>query len=311
MERVPIRRAFPSSGQFQKLHTEVGAADQALQRAARHGGHGKRARNGEARRAKAHDVKRLGHVERTGFPVRPCPAVIEDAVREVGALLRLGDQDSASDGVNRARGDEEAIAPLDLYPAKRFGQGSVPDAALHLLPRDLPVKPHIEERPGLVIQDEPHLRLARTVLDAGGVGVVRVNLDGERKAGVDELHQQGKRRANPVAAGHDLRVRPHDLRERTSRPRAVRDDAVPGGVGGQFPALRDRFEVGSHSPLLLQARAAPEVILQGGNQRKRLHKKRPPHAGNAKASPTILDAHYLSTLTPFSHRKQAGDASGA
>ena len=210
-------------------------------------------------------------MKRAGSPVRPRPTVVEDAVGEVGALLHLGDQDAAPDGVDRARGDEKTVSLSHLHPVKHVGQASVPDAALQLLPCELPLEPHVEESTGLVVQDEPHLRLARAVLDSGGVGVVRVDLDGEGEPGVDELHQQGKGIVRPVAAGDDLRVCPNGLRERAPRPGAVRDDAVPGGVGGQLPALRDRFEVGPHSPIFLQTPPTPEVILAGGGQRKGFH----------------------------------------
>ena len=113
VKRVPVRSTFPASGQVQDLRPKTGAIGQTLQRAARNGTRGGRTRDGEAGRARAHDVERLGHVKRAGSPVRPRPTVVEDAVGEVGALLHLGDQNAAPD-------------------AASFSSGNIPPSPLHM-----------------------------------------------------------------------------------------------------------------------------------------------------------------------------------
>lgn len=136
-------------------------------------------RAGRARgsgRAQGH-VERLVHMQLPRLPVRPDPPEVVDAVGRVGVLLDLREQDARADRVDRARADEEDVPLVHGGPVERLGDRVVRDPPAHLLRRNFPLKPKIEEGIRLAVDDIPHLGLAAPPLDAAGVAVVRVHLD--------------------------------------------------------------------------------------------------------------------------------------
>ncbi len=203
--------------------------------------------------------------------VRSAPRIVVDAVRRIGILLDLREEDAAPDGMERARRNHDGIARLHLDAAHDVQEHVLLDAAAALLSRDLLLETVDDLRPRLSIEDVPHLHLAVLALVLEGVAVVGMHLHREIVVRVDELDQKREIRiARTVRAERSVRPFARDVRfQRQTRIRAVLDDALILLVARKLPALRDLRERRLSAVLRLEARAAPEVVLE---RRSKLHR---------------------------------------
>jgi hypothetical protein len=120
---------------------------------------------------------------------------------------------------------------------KQLAERTVANPLEVFTPRCCAIPAEDDRSTGSRFQDVPALGFTdRLMLDAGGVGVVRMDLHGERVPRIDELRQDGKDAAGISAAGEAPPVRRADVRERHARKRAARD---PIGIPA-FPRFADR-----------------------------------------------------------------------
>ena len=214
-------------------------------------------------RLKVRDVDGLLDVELTRLAVLAEAAVVVDAVRRVGILLNLADDDALADGVQRARGDEKDIPLVNGYLVADLEQRVIGDALLEFLLRDAVLEAIDQRGARLAVDDVPHLRLAVLPLDAHRVIVVRMDLHREVVLRIDELDEQREVRELLRVLAEDSGARLIEIRlERAARLRTILDDAHAILVAGEFPRLRDLLEVRLLAVVRLELRAAPDVILE-------------------------------------------------
>ena len=130
-------------------------------------------------------------VELTGLAIHARAVVVEDAVGDIGGLLDLGEEDTATDGMDTTGREVEDIACLDLMVGKDLGDGTVFYAFLVLIRGYLLVEAGIEVGAWVGLDDVPHLTLAHLAMDTLGHLVVGMHLDAQVAPGIDELDEQG------------------------------------------------------------------------------------------------------------------------
>ena len=150
--------------------------------------------------------------ERRLVLVRDAEAVPLEQDREVGRLLELDDEHAVADRVRRARGHEDRVARLHGQRVERAEHRVVvllADPALERLGRDVLAEAGRDARVGLRRgDDDPRLGLAVPGAQrAAGEGVVRVDVDGQPLAGVEQLDEQ---RRVGAAAGRVVRAEERD-----------------------------------------------------------------------------------------------------
>ena len=207
-----------------------------------------------------------------GLAVGAPPAVVIDPVGAVGVLLDLTDQDARPDGVDGAGLDEEHIPRAHLHLVEHLQHRVVLNALLELLLAHRAVHAKVEKRPGLTVHDDPHLRLAVLPLHPQGVLVAGVHLDGKRVLGVDELDEHREVPEGPGVFPQDFRELLKILAQSQARMVPARQGALPGGVGGELPALRHLVKIAVFAVHIPQLGAAPQVVLERRRKLFQLHR---------------------------------------
>ena len=130
-------------------------------------------------------------MELTGFAIHARAVVVVDAVGDVAGLLDLGEEDTATDGMDTTGREVKHITGLDLMVGQYLGDGTVFYALLVLIGGYGLFEAGIEVGAGVGLDDVPHLRLAHLAMDALGHLVIGMHLDAEVTLGIDEFDEQG------------------------------------------------------------------------------------------------------------------------
>ena len=158
-----------------------------------------------------HDRRRLTW-RRAGIGDRQCvfdmqfalPAMIEQAIGRVAALLDLGDDQPAANGMDRARRHEDGLAGLDVAPGDQILDRAVDRRGAQVAQVDLLLQAECYPRLIVRSQNIPGFRLAIRQPRRLRSRVTRVDLDGQRSSREDELEQQGRALLAGVATEPDL-----------------------------------------------------------------------------------------------------------
>ena len=189
--------------------------------------------------------------------------IVVDAIRRVGALLNLTDEQPLADGMERAGRNEERIPLLHRHMTYDLKECVVRNAPAKFIFFDRMCKTVENLRPRGGIDDVPELRLAVLPLHAQGIVVTRMHLHGEIVVCIDQLDEQreiGKLRS----------PRAECLCPRTCQPRLERlpcrcaagNNALSVTVTGKLPALCHLWQLRALAVLVSQPRSAPEVVLE-------------------------------------------------
>ena len=155
------------------------------------------------------------------------PTMIEQTIRRVAALLDFGQHESRADGVDGAGRDEDDIVLAHRAPLNQVRDRAVLDRGAQLRRRVLPLQPDGNLSLGRCRQNVPGLGLAVRQPDRMREGIVRVDLDGQRLFGQQQLEEQGRGR----------RVRVGTLKPEFANRGAVRLDLAPGQEIGTSPGF--------------------------------------------------------------------------
>lgn len=211
--------------------------------------------------------QRLRDVQGARLSVRAHAAVIVHAVRHVGILLDLRDDDPLADRVQRAGGNEEHVTLVHRRSVQHLGEGVVLDPALKFLTTDLVIKPVIEERARLTVENIPHFRLAVLVLVFERVLVGRMDLNGQVALCVNQLGEDGKILEFPAILAQNLFAVFCEISgKRLSVVLPSHNDGGAVRVAGKHPRFSQRMQVAFDAEGGAQLVASPEIILTGGFQ---------------------------------------------
>ena len=131
-------------------------------------------------------------VELAWVPVGVGAPPIVDAECGVGALLHLGKEHAATDGVDGACGDHEGLTLVYQAFFEQFVDCATLDSLVVLLLCEGAVHIEVDGPIGGGVDDIPHLRFTLCVAILFGKVVGGVHLHGEVFAGVDELQEHGE-----------------------------------------------------------------------------------------------------------------------
>ena len=205
--------------------------------------------------------QRLLDVQRPALALGVATVPVEEAEGGVAGLLDLGDQHATADRVDRARGQEDAIAGprleavqavRDRAPGQRVAQGRLIDAGQQAGP-DPAAGPGVEDKPGFSLAALARPQAADRLL-------VGVDLHRQPVVGVEELDQPGEgripRRGRPEQGRAPAL---HERAELRAGVRAGRDHAAVQGVVAYVPGLAVGFGRGQgFAEPLGQGAAAPD-----------------------------------------------------
>lgn len=203
-------------------------------------------------------------VERTRFAVAVDAVPIEEAERGVAGLLDFGDHESVAQGVDRAGFEEDAIADARFKLVEAGVAVAGGEGAFELSAVNARFEAGVDFAAGFGSEDDPGFGLAEVGRsEFRALGVVRMDLNGERELRIQEFEQERELRLRMVAAEERWAVIGDQFVQRAAGERAVGDDTLIRAVVDDFPALGVAVAVADglaeHSA---QAAAAPDVFLE-------------------------------------------------
>ncbi len=209
-----------------------------------------------------------------GFAVGALAVEVVDAVGDVRRLLDFGDERAGADAVHASGGQEEEVAAAYFVFAQDLRHGVVRHAGLVFVGRHGACETRAQACAGRGIDHVPHLGLALRAVAAPGKRIVRVHLDREVLARVDELDEQREllAEAGVDAVAHQRAFLARDqCGERRAGPGAVGHHRLVAPHAGQLPAFA--YVRGTRGEALVghDAVAAPERLFQNGFEFEQIH----------------------------------------
>ena len=118
------------------------------------------------------------------------PTKIENTKCRVAALLDLCNHHAGTDRVNCPGRHEDGLARRHALPPNKTRYRPVVDGFLQLLRREPFLQAESDLRVGVSTKDVPCFGFAMRQTDRMGIGIVRMDLDGKRLAGEEQLKQE-------------------------------------------------------------------------------------------------------------------------
>ena len=137
------------------------------------------------------------------FAIESEAVPIEDAVGRIGVLLDFVNQESRTDRMEAARGDEDRITGRGAHRMHAIGNRAIGDRGFERLTGHAVFESDIKFRAGIAIGDEPHFRF-RFAVQRCGKRDWRMHLDGKIVARVEDLDEDRKARVLRVAAAENF-----------------------------------------------------------------------------------------------------------
>ena len=201
------------------------------------------------------------------FAVLAYTVIIVQAIGQIGVFLNFSNQRTGSDGMDCPRLNKKQIILLDWNPLQVFHQGAIGDCIPHLLFGVLPFKTVHEFCVLTGIQHIPHLSFAQlTVFVLLRVSIRGMHLHRQIFLGIDKLDKNRQCIFALVARSQILRVRSQHLCQFLFIKRAAYHIAGAIGVRGALPCLCQRGQVDVLLKFIIQATAAPKIILAGRSE---------------------------------------------
>ena len=142
-----------------------------------------------AKSVQASDSSRCRLPRPPGLGIETVPVV--EPERDVAVLLHLKEDETATEGVNGAGRQEEAVARLRMEDAEAVGDGAVGGGSAKVVGTEAGLEADIDAALRLGVQDDPGFGFAAlTGRQEMNVAVVGMDLDRERVAGIEELEQE-------------------------------------------------------------------------------------------------------------------------
>jgi len=138
---------------------------------------------------------RAGNRYRVGYMKLPLSAIIKHAKGGIAVLLNFGDNDSRTDRMDRAGGNKNDIARLDMVPLHLVGNRAVLDRRLQLLSCERLNEANRHRGIRCRGKNIPCLGLSVRQADGSGKAVIRMNLNGELFVSEKQFKQQGRVRS--------------------------------------------------------------------------------------------------------------------
>ena len=189
--------------------------------------------------------------------------IVVDAIRRVGALLNLTDEQPLADGMERTGRNEERIPLLHRYMTYDLKECVVRYAPAKFIFCDRMRKTVENLRPRGGIDDVPELRLAVLPFHAQGIVIARMHLHREIVVCIDQLDEEREiwKLRRPCAECIPPLCR-KPIGKRLPLCRTVCNDAFAVTVTGELPALCHLWQLRVLAVLVSQTRPAPEIVLE-------------------------------------------------